>query len=562
MYYCLYLLVIIVTSVLSNCCYGYDIPKNVGYEIPRNVKILIQSEVGSSGQWQETLEHKQYVIDQLAPRTDVIEILFGKESHFLPTAAAAADLQEWIDVAHASGMEVALSMFSTPGLSSIPKAIGPVNLTAPNGSTLRPVDATLGEVSWVFGNKSVDYGNVSAVNQAGQNLGTFLSQVQGLDYFMFNETRLPGGSWPEPFNDYLAEAPYFAYGTYSDASLADFRNYIGDGSAKFPVLPEDAVFSSTDPDKFAVIDDTTIAEQTIWNEWWQWRFFTNQRYIETLAGAVQDTMEAQGNTDFKGVIYFGSNRQVYDTAYNLQQINRKSPGVLIDDLQLPYTDEPVLGLASSPNIDILISEDGSSQTGASPMGPSESVQYFKAAAEKYGKSWGNFLQLWTIFNDTHTSTDILDTALDITTDYDSQMVVAYETGVFLPDPNFSRGNYSQEIVDWWDERVEPRVTSPNSADLDQDGDVDGRDFLAWQSGFGIASGADHTEGDTNGDSIVNREDLLIWQNQYGGLGSLSSAVLGNEIPEPTTFVLLLLGLIAFHRVGARSTTASRPISRR
>ncbi len=75
------------------------------------------------------------------------------------------------------------------------------------------------------------------------------------------------------------------------------------------------------------------------------------------------------------------------------------------------------------------------------------------------------------------------------------------------------------------------VTVPvPSADFDGDGDVDGRDFLAWQRG----------EGDADGNSIVDATDLMIWQNQYGMEGSLAASV---TVPEPQAWVLLFIAAI-------------------
>ncbi len=52
-------------------------------------------------------------------------------------------------------------------------------------------------------------------------------------------------------------------------------------------------------------------------------------------------------------------------------------------------------------------------------------------------------------------------------------------------------------------------------DFDEDGDVDGRDFLAWQRGFGITNGAAPSQGDANSDGKVNGLDLQQWRTDYG-----------------------------------------------
>lgn len=54
------------------------------------------------------------------------------------------------------------------------------------------------------------------------------------------------------------------------------------------------------------------------------------------------------------------------------------------------------------------------------------------------------------------------------------------------------------------------------ADFDYGGDVDGRDFMIWQRGFGM-SGPNVTRqhGDATGDGDVDANDLAVWQATYG-----------------------------------------------
>ena len=93
-------------------------------------------------------------------------------------------------------------------------------------------------------------------------------------------------------------------------------------------------------------------------------------------------------------------------------------------------------------------------------------------------------------------------------------------------------------------------TPDPTADFDNDSDVDGRDFLAWQRGFGTASGASLQQGDANHDGAVNAADLSIWQTQYGQPGHLT--VQATAVPEPTTALLLLFSLAAVNRRGYRA----------
>jgi hypothetical protein len=59
------------------------------------------------------------------------------------------------------------------------------------------------------------------------------------------------------------------------------------------------------------------------------------------------------------------------------------------------------------------------------------------------------------------------------------------------------------------------------ADFDADTDVDGADFLAWQRGFGLSSGAAKSDGDATGDGAVRGGDLAAWQSTFGDSGGSS-----------------------------------------
>jgi pimeloyl-ACP methyl ester carboxylesterase len=64
---------------------------------------------------------------------------------------------------------------------------------------------------------------------------------------------------------------------------------------------------------------------------------------------------------------------------------------------------------------------------------------------------------------------------------------------------------------------------PMSADFDEDGDVDGRDFLVWQRGGSPQS--------------LSEKDLSLWQAQYGNPGLNATAM---AVPEPVTIGMVLL----------------------
>ncbi len=77
----------------------------------------------------------------------------------------------------------------------------------------------------------------------------------------------------------------------------------------------------------------------------------------------------------------------------------------------------------------------------------------------------------------------------------------------------------------------------DTGDFDQDTDVDGADFLAWQRGFGVATLAGLNDGDGNRSGTVTGADLAIWKNQSGVAGQVD---VGQSVPEPTALALLLL----------------------
>jgi hypothetical protein len=76
-----------------------------------------------------------------------------------------------------------------------------------------------------------------------------------------------------------------------------------------------------------------------------------------------------------------------------------------------------------------------------------------------------------------------------------------------------------------------------SADFDGDSDVDGRDFLVWQRGYGLSGQTDNHFGDASRNGTVGSEDLNFWQSQYG----TSALVAGTtSVPEPATAVIIFL----------------------
>ena len=79
----------------------------------------------------------------------------------------------------------------------------------------------------------------------------------------------------------------------------------------------------------------------------------------------------------------------------------------------------------------------------------------------------------------------------------------------------------------------------DSADFDEDGDVDIADLMIWQRGYGATGSGSLATGDANGDSNVDDLDLAVWHDQFGaGAGSLDAIA---AVPEPAVWALALLG---------------------
>jgi hypothetical protein len=108
------------------------------------------------------------------------------------------------------------------------------------------------------------------------------------------------------------------------------------------------------------------------------------------------------------------------------------------------------------------------------------------------------------------------------------------SGSTSADPFLAVDNIALRLVD------KVIVEPDGNADFDADGDVDGRDFLIWQRGFGTPD-ALRQDGNANPDvdGDVDGDDLIVWQSQYGETPPLVSTV---AVPEPAAGMLILTAL--------------------
>jgi hypothetical protein len=82
---------------------------------------------------------------------------------------------------------------------------------------------------------------------------------------------------------------------------------------------------------------------------------------------------------------------------------------------------------------------------------------------------------------------------------------------------------------------------------DNDNDVDGADFLAWQRGFGTTSGASALTGDLNGQGAVDAFDFWLWDQNYGATSGAGGLAFPVQVPEPAAWCLLATGGLLLNR---------------
>ncbi len=94
-----------------------------------------------------------------------------------------------------------------------------------------------------------------------------------------------------------------------------------------------------------------------------------------------------------------------------------------------------------------------------------------------------------------------------------------------------------------------------TGDFNGDGTVDAADYTVWrdsygQTGTGLAADAD-------GDGLVDDADFTLWKQNYGTTAASGSAFDVAAVPEPTSLMLAMLGmLIAGGRMARRRGAAS------
>ncbi|MCC7084490.1 MAG: hypothetical protein IT427_05740, partial [Pirellulales bacterium] len=97
------------------------------------------------------------------------------------------------------------------------------------------------------------------------------------------------------------------------------------------------------------------------------------------------------------------------------------------------------------------------------------------------------------------------------------------------------------------------VTLLAPGDFDADGDVDGADFVAWQTHFPTLSGATLADGDGDGDGDVDGADFVLWQTHFPFLSSQGAA----PVPEPNAAGLALVAAVSLLGYRLRAAVGDR-----
>jgi uncharacterized lipoprotein YddW (UPF0748 family) len=92
--------------------------------------------------------------------------------------------------------------------------------------------------------------------------------------------------------------------------------------------------------------------------------------------------------------------------------------------------------------------------------------------------------------------------------------------------------------------VDRRTATSFLGDFNSDFAVDGQDFLLWQRGYGLTTGATSLQGDANADGKVDLSDLRRWQQNFGWFQNPAASA-AMAIPEPSSLCLLIFLLCHF-----------------
>ncbi|MCC7087477.1 MAG: PEP-CTERM sorting domain-containing protein [Pirellulales bacterium] len=94
------------------------------------------------------------------------------------------------------------------------------------------------------------------------------------------------------------------------------------------------------------------------------------------------------------------------------------------------------------------------------------------------------------------------------------------------------------ILDSFSVTVGPVVPPAHPGDFNEDGSVDGADFVIWQTHFPTQGGAAPGDGDANADGNVDGSDFVVWQTNFPYSPPASGM---SQVPEPNSLLLIIAG---------------------
>ncbi|MFQ6099168.1 MAG: sugar-binding protein, partial [Armatimonadota bacterium] len=247
-----------------------------------------------------------------------------------------AHLRAYVEAAHTHGLQVALSHFAAayPGCSERELAARPEYRAM-------ALDPATGEAVPSANGPPFDYANPEALDYALRAWRELLELLPPFDYLFYNENCLINPR----------ETTYYRCGFYSDGALADYRRFVGDPTARFPVREGVAEGQRTFRS-----DDAAV-----WERYYDWRESVFTRYLQGYARVAAEVFGRTGR--YKGAIYFQHKDWVgRDVAIDLEEA------------------------LDSPHIAWLVCEYA-----RSPEDPQ--LRLFESAAREHGKRFSTFINV-------------------------------------------------------------------------------------------------------------------------------------------------------------------------
>jgi hypothetical protein len=87
-------------------------------------------------------------------------------------------------------------------------------------------------------------------------------------------------------------------------------------------------------------------------------------------------------------------------------------------------------------------------------------------------------------------------------------------------------------------------------DFNNNGKVDAADYVLWRNNLGTSNALPN---DNGLGTPISQSHYNLWRSNFNLPGSGDGALSGGEVPEPTTGMLALLGVAAFHILRRRTT---------